>query len=716
MDWDETQDSQKVLVDRLKSSGHFDSDCEIRPAKRLRLRGKTPSYLCIPDAEEDEDPDEENNDENYENYEGPAPDWVDGEGDQLMGLERASDDGHDFHEPKYYAQDGTDFDWEAAHEGHVKWCQAAGVNPEVTSAEEEPETEPAAETVSKCGSCHWLDGDGRWHVGPVPELDDETTGQNDGAEGQDAQWEADGDDLEVPEQDDEPWEQAAENDDPRERAEQWGACENDDPEQAGDEAWEDDDPCEQAEQWEACEVHDPEQAADEAWENDDPREQAEQWEAWENEDPKHDEQREDDENDDPEQEEQWEDGENDDPEQDEQWKDGENDGPEQDEQWEDGENDDPKPDEQCEDADDEDAGQCPKHEKQRNEEWPESGQPKEAPGDHVAGSAEADSTWVNWPRAAATNVTQDYPTKDDQQRLDAWWSKYRVKEPTPVEKQEIGNPDLPASLEAVMPSNAKPDRTRDTKGPAAFEIPTTSGFPGVPDKVMKAALGAKAKSKGKKKQLKRAPYADTEYNVQRKKFFATLPPMPQAERQSRWNNSEFRKQVLAGMGMDVNEMKRRRYVKQANRLARRVAYLLEYQHRAGSFYVLENPSGSMLFDYPCVKVTLWGTAPFMDKLYEQLTGTRRNQLRRIQSFLKMDISRGYIDEHGRSRRVGGKDLTKTAVYPGTLALKVAELMEEHFATLKPRASVSELDMELCDTNDADSSDSGLEGLVGSSMQ
>ncbi|CAE7943435.1 unnamed protein product, partial [Symbiodinium necroappetens] len=61
--------------------------------------------------------------------------------------------------------------------------------------------------------------------------------------------------------------------------------------------------------------------------------------------------------------------------------------------------------------------------------------------------------------------------------------------------------------------------------------------------------------------------------------------------------------------------------------------------------------------------------------------------------------------------VGGKDLTKTAVYPGTLALKVAELMEEHFATLKPRASVSELDMELCDTNDADSSDSGLEGLV-----
>ncbi|CAE7248908.1 unnamed protein product [Symbiodinium microadriaticum] len=265
-------------------------------------------------------------------------------------------------------------------------------------------------------------------------------------------------------------------------------------------------------------------------------------------------------------------------------------------------------------------------------------------------------------------------------------------------------------------------------------------------------------AKAKNKPTSRPPYADTEYNIQRKKFFAT------------WNSSDERKKVLEGM--DINEMKRRfgpkddfdlhflevfagqhllysaaklyglnahgvdvtyssklniltafgflvflHNVNMANRLARRVAYLIEYQHRAGSFYVIENPSGSMLFEYPCIKVTLWGTAPFMEKLYEQLTGTRRNQLRRIQSFLKMDISRGYVDVNGRARRVGGKDLTKTAIYPGTLALKVAELLDEHFKTLIPRAIVDEMDMELEDTNDAASSDSGLEDLIGaSSMQ
>ncbi|CAE7249657.1 unnamed protein product [Symbiodinium sp. CCMP2592] len=78
----------------------------------------------------------------------------------------------------------------------------------------------------------------------------------------------------------------------------------------------------------------------------------------------------------------------------------------------------------------------------------------------------------------------------------------------------------------------------------------------------------------------------------------------------------------------------------------------------------------------------------------------------------MDISRGYVDEHGRARRVGGKDLTATAVYPGTLALKVADLLDEHFKTLKPTPVVNELDMELMDSSDTSSSDSGLEDLVG----
>lgn len=83
--------------------------------------------------------------------------------------------------------------------------------------------------------------------------------------------------------------------------------------------------------------------------------------------------------------------------------------------------------------------------------------------------------------------------------------------------------------------------------------------------------------------------------------------------------------------------------------------------------------------------------------------------------------------------MGGRDLSSTAVYPGTLALnvaclalaklvgahieppivvKVGDLLDEHFKNLKPIPAVDELDMELIDSADTTSSDSGLEDLVG----
>ncbi|OLP73326.1 hypothetical protein AK812_SmicGene47468, partial [Symbiodinium microadriaticum] len=89
------------------------------------------------------------------------------------------------------------------------------------------------------------------------------------------------------------------------------------------------------------------------------------------------------------------------------------------------------------------------------------------------------------------------------------------------------------------------------------------------------------------------------------------------------------------------------------------------------------------------------------------------QLKRIQSFLKLDVSRGYTDGDGRKRRVGGKDLTATGVYPGMMALKVAELLRKSLANAPTVHRIIEEDMVLHDTAGDDDSDSGLEDLVGS---
>ncbi|CAE7786920.1 unnamed protein product [Symbiodinium sp. CCMP2456] len=78
----------------------------------------------------------------------------------------------------------------------------------------------------------------------------------------------------------------------------------------------------------------------------------------------------------------------------------------------------------------------------------------------------------------------------------------------------------------------------------------------------------------------------------------------------------------------------------------------------------------------------------------------------------MDISHGYVDAAGRERRVGGKDLTATGIYPGTFAFKVADQLDKHFKTMKPKPAVDEENMLLYDDSDGDSSDSGLENLVG----
>lgn len=51
------------------------------------------------------------------------------------------------------------------------------------------------------------------------------------------------------------------------------------------------------------------------------------------------------------------------------------------------------------------------------------------------------------------------------------------------------------------------------------------------------------------------------------------------------------------------------------------------------------------------QVTLWGNAPWMGKLAESLTATRRAQLVRVRSFLKLENSKRYVDSRGRPRCV-----------------------------------------------------------------
>ncbi|CAE7466554.1 NEFH [Symbiodinium sp. CCMP2592] len=397
---------------------------------------------------------------------------------------------------------------------------------------------------------------------------------------------------------------------------------------AQDEPWPADDPSHQAEPWKASDDDGPDE---EQWKAaDDEGSYEEQWEAADDEGPDHDE-------------EQWEAADDHAPDE-EQWKAADDEGPDE-EQWK--------------AADDE----GPNHEEQ----WKAADEQGPNPTD----------MYPTWPRAPITNVTQEYPTKADRERLDVWWSKYKTN---PAQ-------DMALWLDAA----------------------TDEECPKIPAKTANDEAGGEERPCIMASQL-----------IAPATFQKLDKGMRFAERQHRWNNSEERKQVL--QGMDINEMKRRdpkrQKVKDANRLARRVAYLrIEYQHRSGSYYILENPTGSMLFEYPCIKarlpahnaksinlclgavgapsrkcVTLWGTAPFLNKLYEQLSGTRRNQLRRIQSFLKMDISRGYVDERGRARRV-------------------ADLLDEHFKTLKPTPVVNELDMELMDSSDTSSSDSGLEDLA-----
>ncbi|CAE7261581.1 unnamed protein product [Symbiodinium sp. CCMP2592] len=383
--------------------------------------------------------------------------------------------------------DGSDIDWEAAHQGYVESCEAAGVDPEVSEAEPESESQPVL--GSACGSCHWLDADGNWRVGDVPndELWDEATGgTKQGTEnpGEDKEW----DETANPDEDgqywDGPWDAnpdddgqwAKDHDDDGQRSEdpdedgQW-TKDHDEDGQTGEDHDEDgqwDEDQDEDGQWaedhdesgKFSADHDQQGAAavqeaanpdeDEPWPTDPDEggkfsaDHDQQWAAdvqdaanpdedgpW-SEDP--------DEggicaaalNEDG----QWaEDGQwPADPDEDGQWaEDGQyaadrDEGQQlaaDDEDWAADEND-PLPEQLDQDGID-------------TEQWPQDD------------ATVTGSTWIDWPKAPAS-VSAEYPSQSEQARLQSWWSKYKVpgagQESTAADNEKGANPDeMPESLE-----------------------------------------------------------------------------------------------------------------------------------------------------------------------------------------------------------------------------------------------------------------------------
>lgn len=177
--------------------------------------------------------------------------------------------------------------------------------------------------------------------------------------------------------------------------------------------------------------------------------------------------------------------------------------------------------------------------------------------------------------------------------------------------------------------------------------------------------------------------------------------------------------------------------REGNALARRLCYLLELASRKKCFWVVEQPTSSLLFRYRPMRallrrhkaiqvrtslgafgastvkpVVLVGTAPWLSKLERKTTPVRRRQLKRIKEFLKIETVRVYIDHKGKKRCAGGKDLRSTQSYPGGLGLEVGRLIADHMGHIPARESevVPDSGVSFQDFGD-DTSDSGLESIL-----
>ncbi|CAE7328496.1 unnamed protein product [Symbiodinium sp. CCMP2592] len=132
-----------------------------------------------------------------------------------------------------------------------------------------------------------------------------------------------------------------------------------------------------------------------------------------------------------------------------------------------------------------------------------------------------------------------------------------------------------------------------------------------------------------------------------------------------------------------------------NRLCRRMCYLLRYAVAKKLYFVIENPTSTLLWQYGPLRkllrkigvmkvslhlgsygafspkaVTLVGNWPCLRELPLIFTKARRTNLRRVRSFLNIKTTTRWKDKQGKQRCAGGKDLKTTQNYPAGFGIKV----------------------------------------------
>jgi len=132
--------------------------------------------------------------------------------------------------------------------------------------------------------------------------------------------------------------------------------------------------------------------------------------------------------------------------------------------------------------------------------------------------------------------------------------------------------------------------------------------------------------------------------------------------------------------------KNNKNVKSQNRLVSRLCHIIWMAHKRWVFVIIEQPMDSCMHLHPrlanilqrfrmeTVKLDmgaygafsqkptkLWGTAPWLHKLTKTLKGWERQVIK--DNDVSSEVTRSWIDKHGKRRCEGGKHLKSTQSYP-----------------------------------------------------
>ncbi|CAK9021614.1 unnamed protein product [Durusdinium trenchii] len=77
--------------------------------------------------------------------------------------------------------------------------------------------------------------------------------------------------------------------------------------------------------------------------------------------------------------------------------------------------------------------------------------------------------------------------------------------------------------------------------------------------------------------------------------------------------------------------------------------------------------------------TLFGTAPWIPKVYRKMTSEKLRKLKRKLKFRKFQMVKHYVDKRGEMKVQGGRDMTKSSQYPKRYGQKVQSEHAMHMA-------------------------------------